>query len=123
MRETKARILDGIEHLVAKAKCIDNNTYEVLYTNGDKSIRLHHTDVITVKPNGDVVLDSGGYRTPTTKHRINRYSDLKIMQRDYIWYVGTHYSVWKPKSPMFTMVEFYDGIIFSKEGKVKCEKR
>lgn len=34
--------------------------------NGDIIIRLYHTDVITYKPNGEITLDHGGYKTQST---------------------------------------------------------
>jgi hypothetical protein len=118
MKETKKQILEGIEDLILKAKRVDNNTYEVNYKNEDKAIRLHHTDVVTVKPNGDMILDSGGWKTPTTKARISRFSKLHMLQKDFVWYVGKEFG-WKINSPTFPMVEFYDGITFNKKGNVK----
>ncbi|GIL74285.1 hypothetical protein Vretimale_2036 [Volvox reticuliferus] len=35
-------------------------------TSGNVCMRFHKTDVVTIRPNGDVVLTSGGYRTRTT---------------------------------------------------------
>ena len=118
MKETKKQILEGLEDLILKAKRMDNNTYEVHYKNRDLAIRLHHTDIITKKPNGDVVLDSGGWRTPTTKDRISKHSGFRIMQRNHVWYIGKERQ-WDIKSPSFSMIEFYDGITFNKKGKVK----
>jgi hypothetical protein len=49
---------------------IDNHTY--LQRRGDDiAVKLHDTDVVTFKKDGSVVLDSGGWLTPTTKDRIN----------------------------------------------------
>ena len=44
-------------------------TYE---KNGEEIIfRLYHTNIVTIRPH-EVILDSGGYRTMTTKRRINQ---------------------------------------------------
>jgi hypothetical protein len=38
-------------------------------------------------------LNSGGWRTSTTKDRINKYSPVKVYQRKYEWYLqdGTEF--------------------------------
>jgi len=88
MRKTKKEILEGVpSEAIISSKKIGNNTYEVLLTNGDRIIRLHNTNVITYKPDNTVILDSGGWLTPTTKDRINQYSPYKISQRKNIWFI------------------------------------
>lgn len=70
----------------AKSKKLANNTYCI--RNEDSiGIRLHQTNVITYFPNGRVVLNSGGYKTATTKDRINQFSPFRINQDKGIWYV------------------------------------
>lgn len=67
---------------------IGNNTY--LQKRGENiAVQLHSTDVITFEPDGHMILDTGGYRTTTTKDRINRYtpSSISVYQEDYEWYV------------------------------------
>lgn len=49
---------------------IDNNTYARLEEDSIY-IRLHNTDIITVTQRGIVTLNSGGWRTSTTKERLN----------------------------------------------------
>lgn len=68
---------------------LDNNTYLERRGNGDIAVRLHDTDILTFKPNSDVVLDSGGWRTSATKDRLNKYLDnFSIFQDKKIWYVA-----------------------------------
>lgn len=66
-----------------------NNTY--LERRGDDDIALlyHTTDVVTFKPNGDVVLNSGGWRTSTTKERINLAlpNGYYLSQDKGVWYI------------------------------------
>jgi hypothetical protein len=100
-RKTKRQIMEGIEN--TKARIIDHNTVEYFTANGDKIIRLHLTDIITIKPTGEIVLNSGNWRTPTTKDRISKYSGLRIWQERGQWFVGGRL--------------FYDGITF-KNGKL-----
>lgn len=63
--------------------------------NGDIAVKYHKTDVVTYKPNGDIILNSGGYRTMTTKSRMNEYvpyfigdACLHVYQQDSVWYMG-----------------------------------
>jgi hypothetical protein len=85
------------------SKKLENNTY--LIKDGENiAIKLHQTNVVTYKPNGDIVLNSGGWKTVTTKDRINKYSNARIFQKNNQWFLGDFI--------------FNDGVIISK-GKVK----
>lgn len=104
MKQTKKEMLFGIEDEVAKSKFIANNTLQVEYLDGRKSIRLHTTDIVTEK-DGVITLNSGGWKTVTTKDRINSYSwenGLRkwpyISQKNHQWFIGDGI--------------FYDGIQF-----------
>ncbi len=67
-------------------KPIGNNTR--LFDRGTHvAIRLHATDVVELYPNGDVVLNSGGWRTVTTKARMNEYAPCVITQKNGDWFV------------------------------------
>lgn len=52
------------------------------------AVRYHATDVVTYHRDGPTVLDSGGWRTFTTKERMCEYSPAIICQVNGIWYVG-----------------------------------
>ena len=56
-KRSKSEIMAGVESV--SSKIIDNNTVEYYRENGDRVIRLHLTDVVTFKSNGDIILDSG----------------------------------------------------------------
>ncbi len=47
------------------------NTLDYTGQDGTRRVRYHDTDVVTVKPDGTVILDTGGYNTLTTRDRIN----------------------------------------------------
>lgn len=49
-----------------------NNTYGTIADDGKITIRLHATDIVTIWPDR-VTYDSGGWRTVTTRERMNRY--------------------------------------------------
>lgn len=70
---------------------------------GAYALRYHHTDVVTAYPDGKVVLNSGGYRTLTTKERINRYmpEGCKLINKRGKWVVSM---------PNGQEVDFYDGM-------------
>jgi hypothetical protein len=65
-----------------------NNTYAIRGELNTIAVRLHNTDIITFFPDGKVVLNSGGWKTSTTKSRINEFSGLNIYQSKGIWYVS-----------------------------------
>lgn len=70
-----------------KPNKIANNTYKT-ETAGGYTIRLHNTDILTLE-NQVITLDSGGWRTVTTKDRLNKYlpSPWSIKQRKGKWYL------------------------------------
>ena len=55
-------------------------------------VTYHTTDVVTVYPNGRIDLDHGGWRTVTTKLRMNQASNqfrlgFLVWQKDFEWFV------------------------------------
>ena len=76
---------------------IMHNTKARRYAN-TVEIQLHSTDVYRIEKRHDVgdefahsviTLDSGGYRTTTTKDRINRFLPLgfRLVQRNWNWII------------------------------------
>jgi hypothetical protein len=53
-----------------KAKIVKRNTFQRV-EKGETIIRLHGTDIVRLKKDGRAVLNSGGWKTITTKDRIN----------------------------------------------------
>lgn len=84
-------------------KKLANNTYLMPVKSGI-AVRLHDTDIVTIHPNNDCTLNTGGWMTKTTKERISRYSPVLIHQTNGIWYV---------KGQVFT-----DGMKVSGLGKI-----
>ena len=101
MKRTKQSIMSAITKEVKSSKFIDNNTLDILYLDNSRAIRLHDTDVVTFEDN-KVILNSGGWRTPTTKDRINKFSPIRVNQEKGKWYVNS--------------LLFFDGITFDKAG-------
>jgi len=86
MKTTKEEIMDGIES--TKSKIVANNTVEYFRPNGNRVIRLHRTDILEFATDGTLTFNSGGYKTVTTKARMNEFqNEVVISQRNGIWYV------------------------------------
>lgn len=65
-----------------------NNTRLVRVDADTIAVALHGTFVVTYHRSGRVTVDSGGWRTVTTKDRINRFAPVHVQQRRGEWYVG-----------------------------------
>lgn len=92
---------------VQLGKPIANNT-RLFHRDDGIAIRLHATDIVLFHVNGDVVLNSGGYRTVTTKARINEYTDCCVSQRKGLWTV--HYRG--------SSAGFADGMVLKANGTI-----
>lgn len=64
-----------------------NNTYLNPRDDGGFGIRLHSTDVVVYYPDR-IVLDSGGWKTVTTKDRINCFSPFRVWSERGVWFVS-----------------------------------
>ena len=61
-------------------------------TDGTLHVRYHATEVVRVDPSGVVHLNTGGWKTSTTKTRMNQAANqyglgFYVYQRDYNWFV------------------------------------
>jgi hypothetical protein len=78
---------DQLQGRNSQSRKLANNTY--LQRRGDDIVvMLHVTDIVIFKPDGTIVLDSGGWRTPTTKERMNDHVSVRIYQAQGVWYVS-----------------------------------
>jgi hypothetical protein len=88
--ETKDAMLDGIDRddLVSEPQYPEHNTCYVQFKNGTEALRFHRTSIISTKPNGDLIIDDGGFGTSQkTRDRIMRYGrefglDITVYQTD-----------------------------------------
>ena len=110
-KQTKREMMQDVENVVG-ARIVANNTVEYNTTNGSRVIRLHNTNIVMFLKDGRVVLNSGGWKTATTKERINRYlpDGVNLWQERGAWYVGKRWE--KNDSSLF-----YDGMKL-RNGKV-----
>lgn len=98
----------------SKSKRVANNTYAERYV-GDGTleepeavgIRLHNTVVVKYTRTGELILDTGGWRTVTTKDRINSYTPnwVRVFSEKGEWRVST-----RPYSEELPSVPYADGI-------------
>ena len=70
-----------------------SNTSVDVDSEGFTTVRLHGNRIAEIEPNGDIILSSCGWDTPTTKSRLNAIVDVfltgcHIFQKDFTWYVG-----------------------------------
>lgn len=101
---------DAAERLGTKtSRKLENNTYLERTEDGGIAVRLHATRVVTYRPDGSCVLNSGGFRTTTTKDRINRYSPVPLHTDGGVWYIGN----WLTVGPK---ILYHDGLTIAPNG-------
>ena len=83
---------------------LGNNTYLVIRDDDGYGIRLHDTEVV-IHYKDRIVLNSGGYKTVTTKARMNEYTPFNVIQKQKVWYVNG--------------IPFEDGITLYNNGTIK----
>jgi hypothetical protein len=69
------------------SKKLENNTYLEWVGHDTLGVRLHNTVVVEIHRNGRYTLNSGGWRTVTTKDRLNKYSPASVWQTRGRWTV------------------------------------
>ena len=65
-----------------------NNTRIIQRDDDTIAVRLHCTDVVTYHRDGRIVLDCGGWRSVTTKDRMNTFSPVGISQSSGEWWLS-----------------------------------
>jgi len=93
----------------SRKRKIDNNTY-LTKTEEGYGLRLHNTVVVEFLKDR-VRLNTGGWRTITTKDRMNFGSPLRVFQKKNLWYLGTE------ENP------YFDGIEVSYRGRILNSKK
>ena len=123
-RTTKRDGLADVEGIIS-SRIVANNTFGYWTEDGVEHYRLHNTDIVVIQPNLDIVLNSGGWKTNTTKERINRYlpAGYGICQEKGLWtvqyseqhttyYDGSNQSKYHKKWE----VPFVDGMVLPADG-------
>jgi hypothetical protein len=89
------------------------------YDSKPISIQYHSTDIIVLYPNGDTVVNMGGWDTTTTRQRINA-----LLPVNYHLFYSKHGLMCSDGSRYFNESNnlsyyFSDGLTITKQGKVK----
>ena len=85
---TKKQIMAKIDKdQVVSSKLIKSNTVEYITNTGTRIIRYYETNILIFHYDGILELNSGGYKTVSTKSRINEFSPVTVYQRDRKWYI------------------------------------
>ena len=86
----------------AVSRKLANNTKLYRLNDTTIAVKLHNTDVITYHEDGRIVFDSGGWKTPTTKERMNTYSPARVCQSKGMWDISIDH----------VLANYADGIIW-----------
>ena len=73
------------------SRTIANNTRLVDLGGEGIGLRLHSTYVVTFRPNGSLILNTGGWQTATTKDRVNRVirgHGWSVYAKARTWYIA-----------------------------------
>ena len=76
---------------VLNGKCevkIGNNTTLGYRGAGTIAACLHGTDIVTYHSDGRIIVNTGGYHSATTKHRINGLTNVGVYQKGFNWYLS-----------------------------------
>lgn len=93
---------------------LTGNTYLQRRDADTIAVLYHSTDIITFHSDGRTVLQSGGWRTSTTKERMSSYGPVNVSQSKGIWYCSDYRQGAKDGGVTF----YADGITFHSDGKV-----
>lgn len=74
--------------VVGKPRVVDNNTFQYQRPDGSKVFRLHRTDIAVNRPDGKWELNTSGWKTPTTKDRLNNVTPYRVHSDKGAWIVS-----------------------------------
>lgn len=72
------------------AAFFNSETLKIGNTRTDgRSIWLHNNKIVDDRPDG-LYITNAGWKSNTTKERLNAISDVNIVQRNFVWYLNGH---------------------------------
>lgn len=108
----------GAQEMLGKRdrKKLANNTYLERRDESTIAVKLHNTDVVTFTSKGHTTYNTGGWRTVTTKERMNSFglNGWHLWSGKGIWYIGNGPSWFDIKHDHI----FADGITIGPRGGV-----
>ena len=72
----------------SQSRKLANNTTLLRVDPSTIAVKLHSTNVITFHADGRIVFDSGGWKTSTTKERMNSYGPARVSQDKGMWTIS-----------------------------------
>jgi hypothetical protein len=106
-KRTKAEMTEGLSPTEkATARMLQGNTMQ--YTrdkDGAQIIVLHETEIIAKFKSGKIQVFTGGWKTPTTKSRIQEHTPVRITQIKGEWYINGNKDI-----------PFIEGMMFTEDG-------
>jgi hypothetical protein len=106
---------------------LENHTYLFKHLDsGDITIRYHNTDIISVSPDGTIEVTNGGYKTPSTKNRINSYlpHDWRIyLYNDKWWWANSKTRLGYWDHPNHLMVPFTNHDQILPNGHLRAQRQ
>jgi hypothetical protein len=91
---------------IVNSKLISKSCRIINFINGDLTVKLYTTDILK-KIGNKIILNSGGFKTSTTKERINQFLGnygFKVYQQAGTWFINNS------RNDKIKDVEFIDGI-------------
>jgi hypothetical protein len=115
MSLTKSAMLENAQasgYDIVKSKVMDHNTLSFISSDGASHVQLHNTVIFSRLPDDTLVLNTGKWKTVTTKDRLNKclnrvtrelgYSHVSIGSINGMWYLYDGDN----------KIPFYDGMRF-----------
>lgn len=95
--------------ITGKPKTVARSTFQYTRQDGAKVTRLHFTDIIFEYPDGSFMVTTGGWKTITTKDRLNNHMPRgwNIYSQKGVWFVTRNGE----------RVPFFDGMILPHDFK------
>jgi hypothetical protein len=120
-RNTAANAYQWAEALFARARVPESgkplcNHTRLFKRDENYAVRFHETDVVTITPDNEFVLNSGGWLTMSTKDRINSFCSANVFSHRGVWYVQPFST--DHRWDHHHAERFFDGIVVNAQGVV-----
>lgn len=110
-RRTKTQMVNDLNSDFTDVRTIGSNIWRYQRSDGTVVVRYYETDIVSTTLDGTTTLNSGGFRTITTKKRINQhlFGSWNLYTNEGVWYLSDG------KKERFI---FRDGITINPDGTI-----
>jgi len=110
-----ADLLQETEEMMAQQEIVRGVKTAIFQNNGDTVVNYRGTDVVRFNTER-TILDSNGWRTNTTKTRMNQASNqfglgYRVFQKDFAWYVDVFEGSTARYDEPYKTIDFHDGMV------------